>query len=163
VLFVHDNKSDRVAQSAERDASADNKMWPRLQQAIMRVQALTSTEARVDELRVAPSRGEHVRSDRHLCRLWHQPEHGTPCSNHAHGCLSSSPTLARARWAIYEHCRSCSILIADSMYDLTLNVGQADFGSNASQTCSPTIGVSALDATNLQLHSANISQPTCCW
>jgi hypothetical protein len=149
MLFVYDNKSDLVAQSAERDASADNEVWPRLQQAIMRVQALTSTEARVDELRLASSRGEHVGSDRHLRRLRHQPEHGTPCSNHAHGCVSSSATLARARWAINEHCPSCSILIADGIYDLTLNVGQANFGSDAGQTCAPTIGVSALDAANL--------------
>jgi hypothetical protein len=94
MLFVNDNKSNLVAQSAERDASADNEVWPRLQQAIMRVQALTSTQARVDEFRLAPSRGEHVGSDRHLRRLWHQPEHGTPCTNHAHGCVSSSATLA---------------------------------------------------------------------
>ena len=115
----------------------------------MRVQALTSTQARVDEFRLAPSRSEHVGSNRHLRRLRHQPEHGTPCSNHAHGCVRSSATLARARWAINEHCPSCSTLIADGLYDLTLNVGQANFGSDAGQTCAPTIGVSALDAANL--------------
>jgi hypothetical protein len=31
MLFVYDNKSNLVAQSAERDASADNEVWSRLQ------------------------------------------------------------------------------------------------------------------------------------
>ena len=114
----------------------------------------------MDWLRCTTSRGEHVCSDRHLRRLWHQPEHRSTSSNRSHRRLGRCATLPRARWAVDKDGLSHRTAITGRISDLTLHVRQADLGPCRVNRCAPSVGMSALNTSHLKLHSASIGEST---
>jgi len=75
MLFIYNDKTNLITQRTERNARANHQMWSWLEEAIMRIESLSRTQAGVDWLRYPASRSKHVRSNRNVRRLWHQPEH----------------------------------------------------------------------------------------
>jgi hypothetical protein len=114
----------------------------------------------VDWLRCTTSRGEHVCSNRNLRRLWHEPEHRSTSSNRSYRRSGCCATLARARWTVDKDGLPCRTAITGSVDDLTLHVRQADLNPRRVNRCAPTIGMSALNAPHLKLHSASIGEST---
>ena len=114
----------------------------------------------MDWLRCTTSRGEHVCSDRHLRRLWHQPEHRSTSSNRSYRRFGRCATLARARWTVDKDGIPRRTAITGRIGDLTLHVRQADLNPRRVNRCAPTIGMSALNAPHLKLHSASIGEST---
>ena len=129
----------------------------------MCIEAFTGTQARMDWLRHTTSRGKHVCSDRNLCRLWHQPEHGSTCSDHSHRRFSCCATLARAGRAINQDGFPRRAALAGGVGDLTLHISEVDLCPRCINRCTPPISMSALNAPNLKLYSASISESSCGW
>jgi hypothetical protein len=160
MLFVHNDEANLVTQCAEGDACADNEMRSQLKETVVCIEALASAQARMDWLRCTTSRGEHVCSNRHLRRLWHQPEHRSTSSDHPYRRFRSSATLPRARWTVDKDGLPCRTAITGRIGDLTLHISQADLSPCRVSRCAPTIGMSALNAPHFKLHSASIRQST---
>ena len=129
----------------------------------MCIEALTGTQARMDWLRRTASRGEHVCSNRYLRRLWHQPEHGSTCSDHPHRRFGCCATLARARRAINQDRLPCHTALAGGVSDLALHLSEVDLCPRCINRCTPPISMSALNAPNLKLNSASISESSRGW
>jgi hypothetical protein len=100
MLFVYNNESDLITQSSERNARANHQMRSWLKETVVCIESFARTQTRMDRLRRTTSRSEHVRSNRNLRRLRHQPEHGSPSRDHAHRRFGRSATLARTRWPV---------------------------------------------------------------
>jgi hypothetical protein len=158
MLFVNNDETNLVTQGTEGNACADNEMRSRLKESVVCIEPLTSTQARMDRLGFATSSSEHVRSDCHLRRLWHQPEHRASSGDHPHRSIGRCATLARARWPINEQRLPRRTGIAGSVGDLALHVRQADLGPCRVNRCTPPIGMSALNASHLKLNGASIGE-----
>jgi hypothetical protein len=129
----------------------------------MGIETLTSTEARMDWFRRTSSRGEHVRSDRNLRRLWHQPEDRPTSSDCSHRRFRRCATLPGAGWAVDKDGLTRSAAIAGRIGDLTLHVRQADLRLCHGSRRAPPIGMSALHAPHLKLNGASIRKSTRRW
>jgi hypothetical protein len=163
MLFVYDNESNLITQSAERNARANHQMRSWLKEAVVRIESFASTQTRMDRLRHPASRSEHVCSNRNLRRLWHQPEHGSPSRDHAHRRLCCCATLARAGWTINKNRHPRCLRIARRIGDLTLHVRQADDGPCRVNSQTSPIAMAALNATNLQLNCTSIGKAAHRW
>ena len=124
----------------------------------MCIETLTSAEARMDWFRGTTSRGKHVSSDRNLRRLWHQPEHRSTSSNRSYRRFRRCATLPGAGWAVDKDGLSRRTAITGRIGDLTLHVSQTDLGPCRVSRCAPSVGMSALNAPHLKLHSASIGE-----
>jgi hypothetical protein len=78
--------------------------------------------------RRSTSRGEHVRSDRNLRRLWHQPENRSTSSDYSHRRFRRCATLPGAGWAVDKDGLPRRTAITGRISDLMLHVSQADLG-----------------------------------
>jgi hypothetical protein len=163
MLFVYDNESNLIRQSAERNARANHQMRSWLKEAVVRIESFASTQTRMDRLRHLASRSEHVRSNRNLRRLWHQPEHGSPSRDHAHRRFGRSATLARTRWPVDKDGLPRRTTRTSGIGDLTLHVRQADGGPCRVNSHTSPIAMAALNATNLQLNCASIRKAAHRW
>jgi hypothetical protein len=160
MLFVHNDKANLVTQRTERNTCADNEMRSWLKETVVCIEPLTSTQARMDWFRHTTSRGEHVCSNRHLRRLWHEPEHRSTSSDHPYRRFGCCATLPRARWAVDKDGLSRRTAITGRIGDLTLHVSQTDLGPCRVSRCAPSVGMSALNTSHLKLHSASIGEST---
>jgi hypothetical protein len=163
MLFVYDDESDLITQSTKRNAGANYQMRSWLKEAVVCIESFASAQTGMDRLRRTTSRSEHVRSNRHLRRLWHQPEHGSSSCDHAHRRFGRSATLARTRWPVDKDGLPRRTAITGRIGDLTLHVRQADLDPCRVSRCAPSVGMSALNAPHLKLHSASIGESSRRW
>jgi hypothetical protein len=163
MLFVYNNESDLITQSSERNARANHQMRSWLKETVVCIESFARTQTRMDRLRRTTSRSEHVRSNRNLRRLRHQPEHGSPSRDHAHRRFGRSATLARTRWPVDKDGLPRRTTRTSGIGDLTLHDRQADGGPCRVNSHTSPIAMAALNATNLQLNCASIRKAAHRW
>jgi hypothetical protein len=110
----------------------------------------------MDRLGCSASSCEHVCGDRHLRRLWHEPEHRAASSDHPYRSIGGRATLARARWAVDEQRLPCRTARTNGIGNLALHAGQDDLGPYTVNWRAPSIGMAALDASYLKLNGTGV-------